>query len=207
MLALAGSDSPDSPGAGGLWRLQVQLAPDRPQQAAVEVYVARNESELGCPPRHRPARLVDPSCDPQRYLREAEADPAVAGRPRLMVLRAGTASAQVSGGAPYGVGALRLRPVERPAPYSSAGLGALSGSSLADESLNVPGLTVAGTRSASLQRMQGTSFACPQMARVAADRDSAVPGQRSRRPGPTEIRRVTGGTDRLGQVVTVPRRG
>lgn len=217
LLAVAAATGADQTGGGGLWRLRLRLKRPRPGGAEVVVRVARNESELGEPARHRPAQLVDASADPQRCLREAQTDPPDAGRPAIRVLREGTVGAPASGPMVHAV-AGAYRPVAgrmSAVDYSGEGLHGQSGAAVADSSRSVPGIPGAGTRSAGVVRLQGTSFASPQMARLAADRDSAVatgprylPAEMLDTDAGTVGRRSLPSWDRrLGRLLVIPRRG
>lgn len=208
MLALPPAALPDLPGPAGDWRVRVHLTGAPPRtRVKVDAYVARCESELGAPLRHHPSRLVDSSTDPDRYLREALEDPGPAkGQPRLRVTRRGTVGNPASGAAVFGVAGLQLRPAWAPALYSSEGLGPRAGAAISDESRAQPGVPGAGTRSGCTLRLQGTSFAAPQMARVAADRANPV-GQGPRgEPAEISVPRAPD-VKRVGVMVAIPRRG
>ncbi len=208
MLALPPAPLPDLPGPAGDWRVTVYLTGAPPRtRAKVDAYVARCESELGAPLRHRPSRLVDPTADPDRYLREALDDPDPAnGQPRLRVTRHGTVGSPANGSAVIGVAGLQLRPAWAPARYSSEGLGSRAGAAFSDESRALPGVPGAGTRSGCTVRLQGTSFAAPQMARVAADRANAVGHGPRGEPAEISVPRAPA-VKRVGVMVAIPRRG
>jgi len=193
LLAVAAAELPDQAGPAGDWTLELSFF-DKANPAAPPVqahaYVARNESTLGAPLRHRPARLIDPHYDPDRYLREREEDPQlpVADEHGLRVRRAGTAADAAFGTTPFIVGGVVLGPRPKPAPYSGSGLDAKACAAVTDESRALAGIAGAGTRSASVVRLQGTSFGTPQLARVLADRSllppaAGAPGERGGLPG------------------------
>lgn len=170
LLALAPAASPDHAGAAGDWRLQV--AGD--QAATLRVYLARNESDLGAPLRHRPARLLDAAYDPQRFHRARQDDP-LPPDPGVRVRRRGTLSGAACGPGVVTVAAHRLRPLAQPSRYSSAGPPAPALSAVGDESPALAGLRAAGSRSACVVRLQGTSFSAPLVARHLADTPAAAP--------------------------------
>ncbi len=170
LLALAPAASPDHAGAAGDWRLQVTSD----EAATLHVYLARNESDLGAPRRHRPARLLDAAYDPQRFHRARQDDP-VPPEPGVRVRRRGTLSGAACGPGVVTVAAHRLRPQPQPSGYSSGGPPAPALSAVGDESPALAGLRAAGSRSACVVRMQGTSFASPLAARHLVDTPAAAP--------------------------------
>lgn len=170
MLTLGAAELPDLPGPGGDWEVTVDVRGIRlGGSASVQAYVARNESDLGAPVRHRPARLIDPSYDSTKFLRErVEDDDQPVNPPLLRVLRRDTLAGTVTGPGVQAVAGLRLRPDPGATDYSASGV-SLRGSAIADESKALPGIRGAGSRSGCVLRLQGTSFASPQLARVFAD--------------------------------------
>ena len=208
-LALTGAAAPDLPGAAGQWKLQLQW-PRGQKPVRVEVRVGCNESALGARLRHRPARLVDKrkAARGQMSPSEADADLGTISGP-LRVARKGTASALVAVAGLYAAAGMRLRPLTA-AHYSGEGLKdrKRQAAALSDESRVLQGIRGAGTRSASIVRLQGTSFAAPQIARALADRNPGVssPGSRvARKPRLKDLRNLPDGpSDRLGQLLVVP---
>ena len=170
MLALEAAELPDLPGPGGDWEVTIEVQNiSRGSSVKVQAYVARNESHLGAPVRHRPARLIDPSYDSTKFLRERIKDDDKPAKPPLLrVLRQDTIAATAIGAGVYAVAGLRLRPSPAAADYSSSGVNLL-GAAIADESNASPGIRGAGSRSGCVLRLRGTSFASPQVARVFAD--------------------------------------
>ena len=215
LLALPPATSADAAGPGGDWLLTVG-APGS-EAVHVNVYVARSETEMGAPQRHRPSKLVDPSCDPYRYLREAEEDPLPSGtRPVIQVVREGTVGSPASCAGVVAVGGLRFRESAlgpsklgmQPVPESGDGLKGNAWAALMDESKAVPGIPGIGSRSAGVSRLRGTSFAAPQVARTLADISQLLPkGPRGEPPEQKPWPRTKAADPRKGQGCMVPRAG
>ena len=169
-LVVEPADSPDRAAGAGDWQIAVSAV----AAADVQVYVARNEPELGMPLRARPAHLIDPAYDPSRYLRAAEDDPggfaaATAPGGTLAVTRRGTIANSAIAPGVYCIAGLRRWPRLSAPEYASAGAPTPDAAAFCDESRVLPGLRGAGTRSGSTVRLRGTSFASPQIARATAD--------------------------------------
>ena len=179
LLAIEPTRTLERPGCNapsGVWTIEIRAA----ETTAVRVYAARNESELGEPLRGRPSRLLDPSYNPERYLRDLSDDdtpisqritaldpPTVIG-----VRRRGTISGVATGPGVVAVAGYRLRPVRVPADYSSAGEPDPTAAAASEESPALCGIPGAGTRSGCVVRLCGTSFASPQRARYDLERVS-----------------------------------
>jgi hypothetical protein len=215
LLALPPATSADAAGPGGDWLLTVGARGD--QAIHVDVFVARSETEMGAPQRHRPSKLMDPSCDPHRYLREAEEDPTPSGtRPAIQVVREGTVGSPASCAGVVAVGGLRLResvlnrskPGMQPAPESGEGLAGNAWAAPMDESKAAPGIPGIGSRSASVSRLRGTSFAAPQVARTLADESLLqTRGPRGEPPEQGPWPHTKGPDPRKGQGYVIPRAG
>ena len=211
LLAVAAADLPDQAGPAGDWALSLSVrtvSGAQPQPVLVRAFVARNESTLGAPLRHRPARLIDPAYDPDRYLREREEDPPPAlTAAGLHVRREGTVADAAMGTAPFVVAGVVQGPKVQPARYSGSGVRAKACAAVTDESRALPGIPGAGTRSGSVVRLQGTSFGAPQVARILADRPlPAKPGARDP-GGPQTSEFVTlpfANPGRVGQALALP---
>jgi hypothetical protein len=174
-------DASDAPAPSGEWTIELQSAGD----TEYEVNVARSETELGAPLRARPARLFDERDDVDRYLRPQLADQ-VPPLPGISIRRMGTLSGAACGSGTPSSSALTLRipPAELPgrvawplpgpvglgpSDYASAGPPPPNASAICDESWALQGVRGAGSRSASVVRLTGSSFASPQLARALAD--------------------------------------
>jgi hypothetical protein len=205
LMALPPATGPDATGPGGDWVIRVSTPGKAPVH--VGVYVARSESEMGAPLRHRSSKLVDSSCDPTRYLREAEVDPDPAtARPVIRVLREGTVGAPASGAGVIAAGGLCLRPGPEAAAESGEGLKSSDWSALMDESKATPGIPGMGSRSAGVVRLRGTSFAAPQVARIEADRAWLLPaGAKGEPPEQGPWQGTKGSDPRTGNGVVIPR--
>ena len=179
MIAFAPTASDDPKCAiapAGDWKLELQSK--RRVAGDIHAYISRNDVNLNTLSRGRQARFIDNDYDPERHLRELEVEPE---RPRSPIRRKGTLNSLACGtvdGIVVVCGA-RLREYEVSA-YSSDGPAAGSSPNrrqepdicqVSDESRSAPGLRAAGTRSGLTVRLQGTSFAAPQMARAEANRD------------------------------------
>jgi hypothetical protein len=155
--------------------------------ANLRMYVADNQTEFA-PPRGRPARLIQPDYDPDRYLRERDEDSGTVPPGFFEVQRRGSIAGTATGGAVRAVAGYRLRqslravpgygalqPVLTPAEYSSSGPPVPHCAAPTEESWALPGFPGAGTRSACVVRMSGTSFASPQFARALTDKLATGP--------------------------------
>jgi hypothetical protein len=176
LLAIEPTRTLERPGCNapsGVWTIEIHAA----DATEVRVYAARNESELGEPLRGRPSRLLDPSYDPERYLRCSSDDSTPAAQmitpsdpPTVIrVRRRGTISGVATGEGTFAVVGYRLRPVRVPADYSSAGAPDPTAAAVSEESPALCGIPGAGTRSGCVVRLCGTSFATPQRARNELD--------------------------------------
>lgn len=185
------------PAVPGLWHIAVQSAHALPEP--VHLYVARNAAAPGTAARGRQARLVDLDgrYDPMRQWRKAESDPSAPASP---IRRQGTLNGLATGVPGQGVFVIGSQRISdhRPSLYSSAGPAVGTGPlcrqapdafAPGDVSRALPGIRAAGGRSGEINRMIGTSFASPQVARCIAEKGtSAVADKalraRQPRPGP-----------------------
>lgn len=169
-----------------------QIVLDATSATHFEVHVARSETDLGAPLRARPARLFDPTDDPDRYLR-----PDLRGLSAMGLAagidREGSLSGAAGGAGTLATTALTLRtppagPPAGPLPgpvgpgpsdYASAGppMGPPipHASAFCDESWALQGVRAAGSRGGGVVRLTGSSFASPQLARALADGQTLTP--------------------------------
>lgn len=155
----------------GLWQIEMRNTGTTALAKPVQVWIDRDDFNLGTLVRGRQSHFVDPSYDPLRYLKAATDD--TPGSPAL-VRRRGTLT-----GIATGTGALVAAGYrhsdKKHVRYSSAGptRGPAAGpdcAAVTDQSRSLPGLLAAGTRGASVVRLIGTSTAAPQLARWITDR-------------------------------------
>lgn len=197
MLFIEPTCTPDRPGADapyGDWAIEVEAV----GETAVRVYVARTEDDMGGPVRAHPSRIIDVGYDPTRFLQPALADaapfPRIGPDERVPAIRCNTISGVATGSRIVAVAGYTLRPREKGSTYSSSGphpneLSARAVplfSAAADESRAMQGIRGAGTRSGSVVRLAGTSYASPQVARRLAAGDPKV---KDRQP-PADVGRM-----------------
>lgn len=154
----------------GLWQIEVKNTATTELTAPVQVWIDRDDFNLGTLVRGRQSHFVDPFYDPLRYLKAATDD--TPGSPAI-VRRRGTLT-----GIATGTGALVAAGYrhsdKKHVIYSSAGpsRGPAVGpycATVTDQSRSLPGLLAAGTRGSSVVRLVGTSTAAPQLARWVTD--------------------------------------
>ena len=163
----------------GDWRIEVRSAnATRARPVTVHAWVSRNQRNPGALPRSHQARFIDIDglYDPDRHMREADDD---VQTPGSVIRRDGTMNSLATGAPATGVvvaaGAL-LRERE-PSRYSSSGPASGSGLGVnqrmgpdlalpTDESRGLKGIRAGGNLSGANQRVTGTSFAAPQVARL-----------------------------------------
>ena len=154
----------------GLWTIEVRNTSATALGKPVQVWIDRDDFNLGTLVRGRQSHFVDPLYDPLRYLKAATDDTPGS---KAIVRRRGTLT-----GIATGIGALAAAGYrhsdKKHVRYSSAGptRGPAEGpdcAAVTDQSRSLPGLLAAGTRGGSLVRLIGTSAAAPQLARWVAD--------------------------------------
>lgn len=181
VLFIEPTATPDRPGAdapSGDWIVEVHAQ----SSTEVRVYVGRTETEMDLPMRARPARLIHPDdhLDQPSPAEPDDPSPPVnnPADPNLPTLRRNTMSGVSTSAGVTAVaglmGCTKSAPASwRPSPYSSAGRNPADASSrpqpaasaLADDSRVVKGTLGAGSRSGSIVRLSGVSFASPRYAK------------------------------------------
>jgi hypothetical protein len=154
-----GSDAP-----AGLWRIDLKNVGQ--DAVTAQVWVDRDDFNLGTMIRGRQSHLVDPLYDPLKYLRPARDD---APGTQAVVRRRGTLTGIANGRTTLVAAGYRDSDGKH-VGYSSAGptLGPRQGPDVAavtDQARTLPGVLAAGTRGASVVRLVGTSTAAPEFAR------------------------------------------
>ncbi|URI09764.1 S8 family serine peptidase [Aquincola tertiaricarbonis] len=161
----------------GVWTMRVQATVDC--MPPVDLFISRNQTNPGALVRGRQARFIShyEGYSPDRWRRAAEQDCAP---PRSPVRRSTTLNGLATSSASCGlvvVGSrfLRANGVACVSPYSAMGpsagpYGAPSREDVdhlapTDMYRGLPGIRVAGNRSGTVVRVNGTSFAAPQVAR------------------------------------------
>ncbi len=164
----------------GRWTISVDTSSSlAPTLGALKVWVQRDRSVPGYRPNGRQSYFIDPEF--QRFGEFGQ--PIVVDPPddRSLVRRSGTLSGLACGDLPVVVASWNER-ARQVSYYSSSGPlndrpdltpdRTRFGPDLAakgDDSLVLPGVLSAGTRSGSMARMVGTSMSAPRLARFAAD--------------------------------------
>lgn len=168
---------PRKPAPSGLWRLELRFLERAEGGGPVpcDALIERDDPSIGSSAPPRQSRFVDEMAPPGRN----EPSP-----PGAVVRRDGTGNSIANGALSLVVGAcMAHRHALVPSRYSSAGppTGAPGRRARgarkrwpdlvapADESDLLPGIRAAGTRSGTTVRMNGTSVAAPQVARIALE--------------------------------------
>ncbi|MEP6875700.1 MAG: hypothetical protein ABI887_15175 [Burkholderiales bacterium] len=198
VLFIEPTSTPDRPGAdapSGDWIVEVQGH----SSTKVRVYVGRTETEMDLPMRARAARLIHPDdhFDQPSPAEPDDPSPTVdnPSNPNLPTLRRNTMSGvSTSAGVKAVAGYLGASngSLPQPSPYSSAGKNPAdtsvrpqpTASALADESRALIGTRGAGSRSGSIVRLSGVSFASPRYAK------HLIPGTPKALPPPGDIGRM-----------------
>ncbi len=147
----------------------------------VQVYVARNDRDLGARVSGRSSWIADDKDEPSRHLRGCRDDPGCRSdeideetqREGSVIRRRGTLNgiASVAHDRLHVATGYQLRNSDHTG-YSAAGSARVRGPSAAlvtDESAAVRGVRASGVRGASTARLVGTSVAAPQLARLLAE--------------------------------------
>lgn len=195
LLALAPTEIPDNPDRApaphGDWTLAFTVAPADALQdgEAIDLYIARNDRDLGTLLRGRQSYFVDADDEPTRYLRRASDDPGLrdeaeidppSQRAGATLRRRGTLNGIATGRLTHVAAGYEYRG-QGHAPYSSAGRKRSRdrgrGPNVAivtDEAPTLRGVRAAGLRSGATFRLVGTSTAAPQWARLRASELAAA---------------------------------
>ena len=159
---------PGSTAPAGVW--QVRLENAGRAETTVQVWVDRDDFNLGTMVRGRQSHLVDPLYDPWKYLRPAKDDPPDTD---ALVRRRGTLTGIANGASTHVAAGYRLSDGQH-VRYSSAGPsgGERKGpdvGAMTDQARTLLGVLAAGTRGGSVVRMVGTSTAAPALVRWIVD--------------------------------------
>jgi hypothetical protein len=191
LLAVSPTAQPDG-GYGGApralapagdWTLTLKSALNT---VCVDVYVARNDRDLGAPALGRASWIADDADEPSRHLRSCRDDAGMrsdeidgsAARAAAVLRRRGTTNgvATLSHKRLHVASGYQLRMSDHTGYSASGNAGAggvtrgPSATMVTDETAAVRGVRAAGVRGASVVRLVGTSAAAPQLARAIAER-------------------------------------
>lgn len=161
----------DGPALHGDWTITVECA--RPG-VEVHAYLARTEPNMGAKPGAKQSRFVDPDWEHAQGAAAGQSPGGAAAANGSLVSTAGTLSGIATACTPHvRVAGGYCIATQRPSDYSSAGpsRGQRAGPDCAlptDETIALPGIPGAGSRSGCVFRLVGTSTAAPQLARLLA---------------------------------------
>ncbi|HZZ95142.1 MAG TPA: hypothetical protein VFE23_21465 [Usitatibacter sp.] len=162
------------PAPAGIWKVGIRNA-SKEEPVHIEAWIQRDDPVLGRPRYGRQSHFEDSLY--QRFLSPSGRLNEHDHPENAIIKRGGAINGIATGLRPVVVGGFR-RDDGRPAPYSGrAHVGDRErypdASGVTDESLNRRGILAAGTRSASVLSMDGTSVAVAQMARLILEQRKA----------------------------------